>query len=155
MEEEETMDDVSETQYILYENVATESQFDEFSMSWDESVERDRKRKSSDNESPIPQKNRRASVIKLNPQYGSGIRGKQQVRGESEQQKMREEPEQQQQEVRGEPEKKPQQRGEPEKHPQQQHRGEEYEGGARGGYCLLYTSPSPRDAHESRMPSSA
>ena len=23
------------------------------------------------------------------------------------------------------------------------------------GYCLLYTSPSPRDAHESRMPSSA
>ena len=27
-------------------------------------------------------------------------------------------------------------------------------GRARGG-CLLYTSPSPRDAHESRMPSSA
>ena len=25
----------------------------------------------------------------------------------------------------------------------------------RGIYCLLYTSPSPRDAHESRMPSSA
>ena len=24
-----------------------------------------------------------------------------------------------------------------------------------GNYCLLYTSPSPRDAHESRMPSSA
>ena len=24
-----------------------------------------------------------------------------------------------------------------------------------GGICLLYTSPSPRDAHESRMPSSA
>ena len=24
-----------------------------------------------------------------------------------------------------------------------------------GIYCLLYTSPSPRDAHESRMPSSA
>ena len=23
------------------------------------------------------------------------------------------------------------------------------------GHCLLYTSPSPRDAHESRMPSSA
>ena len=23
------------------------------------------------------------------------------------------------------------------------------------GICLLYTSPSPRDAHESRMPSSA
>ena len=23
------------------------------------------------------------------------------------------------------------------------------------GTCLLYTSPSPRDAHESRMPSSA
>ena len=23
------------------------------------------------------------------------------------------------------------------------------------GACLLYTSPSPRDAHESRMPSSA
>ena len=23
------------------------------------------------------------------------------------------------------------------------------------GDCLLYTSPSPRDAHESRMPSSA
>ena len=23
------------------------------------------------------------------------------------------------------------------------------------GGCLLYTSPSPRDAHESRMPSSA
>ena len=22
-------------------------------------------------------------------------------------------------------------------------------------FCLLYTSPSPRDAHESRMPSSA
>ena len=26
---------------------------------------------------------------------------------------------------------------------------------ARAYYCLLYTSPSPRDAHESRMPSSA
>ena len=25
----------------------------------------------------------------------------------------------------------------------------------RFGTCLLYTSPSPRDAHESRMPSSA
>ena len=25
----------------------------------------------------------------------------------------------------------------------------------RGYTCLLYTSPSPRDAHESRMPSSA
>ena len=25
----------------------------------------------------------------------------------------------------------------------------------RGKACLLYTSPSPRDAHESRMPSSA
>ena len=24
-----------------------------------------------------------------------------------------------------------------------------------GRFCLLYTSPSPRDAHESRMPSSA
>ena len=24
-----------------------------------------------------------------------------------------------------------------------------------GLFCLLYTSPSPRDAHESRMPSSA
>ena len=24
-----------------------------------------------------------------------------------------------------------------------------------GTICLLYTSPSPRDAHESRMPSSA
>ena len=24
-----------------------------------------------------------------------------------------------------------------------------------GNLCLLYTSPSPRDAHESRMPSSA
>ena len=27
--------------------------------------------------------------------------------------------------------------------------------GAKGDFCLLYTSPSPRDAHESRMPSSA
>ena len=70
MEEEETIDDISETQYILYENVATESQFDEFSMSWDESVERDRKRKSSDNESPIPQKSRRETVNKF-----SGARG--------------------------------------------------------------------------------
>ena len=26
---------------------------------------------------------------------------------------------------------------------------------ARADFCLLYTSPSPRDAHESRMPSSA
>ena len=26
---------------------------------------------------------------------------------------------------------------------------------AQYGDCLLYTSPSPRDAHESRMPSSA
>ena len=26
---------------------------------------------------------------------------------------------------------------------------------AKSYYCLLYTSPSPRDAHESRMPSSA
>ena len=25
----------------------------------------------------------------------------------------------------------------------------------KGNTCLLYTSPSPRDAHESRMPSSA
>ena len=25
----------------------------------------------------------------------------------------------------------------------------------KSSYCLLYTSPSPRDAHESRMPSSA
>ena len=25
----------------------------------------------------------------------------------------------------------------------------------KGIICLLYTSPSPRDAHESRMPSSA
>ena len=25
----------------------------------------------------------------------------------------------------------------------------------KAGICLLYTSPSPRDAHESRMPSSA
>ena len=30
-----------------------------------------------------------------------------------------------------------------------------YEGLSEGGFCLLYTSPSPRDAHESRMPSSA
>ena len=28
-------------------------------------------------------------------------------------------------------------------------------GGTILGSCLLYTSPSPRDAHESRMPSSA
>ena len=27
--------------------------------------------------------------------------------------------------------------------------------GVRAMSCLLYTSPSPRDAHESRMPSSA
>ena len=27
--------------------------------------------------------------------------------------------------------------------------------GTWGDNCLLYTSPSPRDAHESRMPSSA
>ena len=27
--------------------------------------------------------------------------------------------------------------------------------GASGGTCLLYTSPSPRDVEESRMPSSA
>ena len=27
--------------------------------------------------------------------------------------------------------------------------------GTNGSVCLLYTSPSPRDAHESRMPSSA
>ena len=27
--------------------------------------------------------------------------------------------------------------------------------GVRRNFCLLYTSPSPRDAHESRMPSSA
>ena len=27
--------------------------------------------------------------------------------------------------------------------------------GTYGNSCLLYTSPSPRDAHESRMPSSA
>ena len=27
--------------------------------------------------------------------------------------------------------------------------------GEQGLHCLLYTSPSPRDAHESRMPSSA
>ena len=29
------------------------------------------------------------------------------------------------------------------------------EGGGQPSDCLLYTSPSPRDAHESRMPSSA
>ena len=28
-------------------------------------------------------------------------------------------------------------------------------GGARPNLCLLYTSPSPRDVEESRMPSSA
>ena len=28
-------------------------------------------------------------------------------------------------------------------------------GNEKKGHCLLYTSPSPRDAHESRMPSSA
>ena len=28
-------------------------------------------------------------------------------------------------------------------------------GWAQSMHCLLYTSPSPRDAHESRMPSSA
>ena len=31
----------------------------------------------------------------------------------------------------------------------------EFNGAASGSGCLLYTSPSPRDAHESRMPSSA
>ena len=30
-----------------------------------------------------------------------------------------------------------------------------YEIQQRSAFCLLYTSPSPRDAHESRMPSSA
>ena len=30
-----------------------------------------------------------------------------------------------------------------------------WRGTALGRLCLLYTSPSPRDAHESRMPSSA
>ena len=30
-----------------------------------------------------------------------------------------------------------------------------HEEGKRNKSCLLYTSPSPRDAHESRMPSSA
>ena len=30
-----------------------------------------------------------------------------------------------------------------------------YENSTRTRTCLLYTSPSPRDAHESRMPSSA
>ena len=29
------------------------------------------------------------------------------------------------------------------------------QGDATSSFCLLYTSPSPRDAHESRMPSSA
>ena len=88
----------------------------------------------SDNESPIPQKSRRESVIKLNPQYVSGIRGKQRVRGEPEQQQVREEPEQQQQEVRGEPEKQ-QVRAEPEKHPHQHEvRDDSDEVGVRGGY---------------------
>ena len=32
---------------------------------------------------------------------------------------------------------------------------EEQVGGRLFDRCLLYTSPSPRDAHESRMPSSA
>ena len=31
----------------------------------------------------------------------------------------------------------------------------EKQGGKFANSCLLYTSPSPRDAHESRMPSSA
>ena len=31
----------------------------------------------------------------------------------------------------------------------------EYSGGGGGRSCLLYTSPSPRDRHASRMPSSA
>ena len=31
----------------------------------------------------------------------------------------------------------------------------ERERGREGGSCLLYTSPSPRDVHKSRMPSSA
>ena len=47
MEEEETIDDISETQYLLYENVATESQFDEISMDWNENEETDNKRKSN------------------------------------------------------------------------------------------------------------
>ena len=69
-------DDLSDTQFNdICENYLTASQFDEFSMSWDESVERDRKRKSSDNESPIPQKCQRVSVIAHTPnvtQLGAG-----------------------------------------------------------------------------------
>ena len=33
--------------------------------------------------------------------------------------------------------------------------GDEWDGNGKGGVCLLYTSPSPRDATLSRMPSSA
>ena len=40
-------DDISETQYVLHENVATESQFDEISMDWNENEETDNKRKSN------------------------------------------------------------------------------------------------------------
>ena len=50
--------------------------------------------------------------------------------------------------------------GDPEKREKYDQFGEQFEqmhsaGGARGNPCLLYTSPSPRDATLSRMPSSA
>ena len=46
---DEIMEDISATQYTLYEHVATEHEFDEVSKSWDESDEPDKKRK-PDNE---------------------------------------------------------------------------------------------------------
>ena len=84
-------DDLSDTQFNdIFENYLTESQFEEITMDWSEvsviaptpnvpqpeSDKKDRKRKSSsDNESPIPQKYQRVSVITPNPnvaQLGAG-----------------------------------------------------------------------------------
>ena len=142
MEEEEIIDDISETQYMLYEHVATESEFDELSKSWDESDETDNKRKPENQMNQQPAK-KQCNLWRSWEQCGSGVRGRKQVRGEQ----VRGE------QVRGEQVRGEQVRGEQEKKRKPENQMNQQP--AKKCSCLLYTSPSPRDMRRSRMPSSA
>ena len=82
MEEEEIMEDISATQYTLFEHVATEHEFDEVSKSWDECDETDKKRKPENQMNQQPAK-KQCNLWRSWEQDGSGVRGsEQQVRGE-------------------------------------------------------------------------
>ena len=130
MEEEEMMEDISETQYTLLEHVATEHEFDEVCKSWDES---DKERKPDNQMNQQPANKQCHLWISWEEHDGSGVRGEQQVRGEEVRGEPEKNPQQgggklvseQQQQVRGEPEKNPQQRGvEPDSEQQQKMGGE-------------------------------